>query len=121
MVRLTAVRSGSEEKNNMTQSKEPKMTTEKTTTEKTSVGRPVFTARLRDVRVSVWLNERPDGQSWYSTTIVRRYRDGDDFRETNSLNGLADLALMAEAVRLARDYIAMQERHEAETHADAFE
>lgn len=91
------------------------------TTDKNSNGRPVFSARLRDLRVSVWFNERPDGQSWYSTTIVRRFRDGEEFRETNSLNGLADLALMAEAVRLARDYVALQERYEAESHADSAE
>ncbi len=69
---------------------------------------PVFDTRLNSIRVSVWRNHGENGE-WFNTVITRRYKDGDEWRETNALNGLADLALMIEGARLARDFIAAEE------------
>ncbi len=70
--------------------------------------RPLFEVRLGAIRVSVWRNQSDNGD-WFNTVITRRYRDGEDWKETNTFNGLADLALVSEGARLARDFIADQE------------
>lgn len=66
--------------------------------------RPDFEYRLSQIRVSVWRNKSESG-TFYSTQIARRYRDGDDWKYTHSFNGLADLALVEQANRLAQEFI----------------
>ena len=68
---------------------------------------PVYEIRLANIRVSVWANRSERG-TWFNTVVTRRYRDGDEWRDSNSFSGLADLAIVAEGIRLARDYIAQQ-------------
>ncbi len=63
--------------------------------------KPVFEARLNHIRVSVWENSS-NGKTWFNTVITRRWKDGDDFKDSNSFSGLGDLALASEAVRLAQ-------------------
>lgn len=70
--------------------------------------RPSFEVRLGAIRVSVWRNEGENG-AWYNTVITRRYRDGEDWKETNTFNGLADLALVLEGAHRAREFIASRE------------
>lgn len=75
----------------------------------TTNNKPVFERRLNNIRVSVWANANDKG-TWFNTVVTRRYKDGEEeWRDSNSFSGLADLALVAEAVRLARDYIAAVE------------
>lgn len=71
--------------------------------------KPAFETRLNQIRVSVWENAGDNGSRWFNTTITRRYKDGDDWKDTSTFSGLADLALVAEATRLARDFIAEEE------------
>jgi len=71
--------------------------------------KPVFEHRLNHIRVSVWANKSDHGR-FFNTVIVRRYKDGDEWKDSTSFNGLADLALVGEATRLARDFIAGEER-----------
>lgn len=70
--------------------------------------RPVFTRRLNGLRVTVWENET-DGTVWYSSVFTRHYREGEKWRDVTSFNGLGDLALLAEAVELAKDFIRKKE------------
>lgn len=70
--------------------------------------KPAFEARLNHVRVSVWRNSGDNGE-WFNTVITRRYRDGEEWKDSNAFNGLGDIALVSEAVRLARVFIARQE------------
>ncbi len=78
-------------------------------TKKEQSNAPAFETRLNSIRVSVWKNENDDGAVWFNTTINRRYKDGDDWKSTDTYTSLSDLALVAEGVRLARDFIAAQE------------
>lgn len=75
---------------------------------------PAFEARLNHIRVSVWENTTNDGKKWFNTCATRRYQDGSEWKEATTFNGLADLALLAEAVRMAQDFI---RRAEAERDA----
>ena len=66
--------------------------------------KPVFECRLNHVRVSVWSAQSEHG-TFFNTVIVRRYKDGDEWKDSTSFNGLADLALVNEATRLAQVFI----------------
>ncbi|GAG75691.1 unnamed protein product [marine sediment metagenome] len=68
---------------------------------------------MNHIRVSVWENSGDNGNRWFNTTITRRYKDGDDWKDTSTYSGLADLALVAEATRLAREFIADVELQQA--------
>ena len=70
--------------------------------------KPAFEARLNNIRVSVWQNTGENGD-WFNTVITRRYKDGDEWKDSNTFNGLADLALVNEANRLAREFIVASE------------
>ena len=66
--------------------------------------RPAYEKRLGAIRVTVWENVN-DGRPWYNVAITRRYKDGDQWRETATFNGLGDLAQVGAAVQLAQDWI----------------
>lgn len=86
-----------------------KQATEVTTQHKTTNGKaPAFSARLSHIRVVVWENQSESGR-FFNTTISRRYKDGAEFKDAFSYSGISDLVLVAEAVRLAKDFIASQE------------
>ena len=70
--------------------------------------KPVFERRLNHIRVGVWANRNEKG-TWFNTVITRRYKDGEKWIDSNTFNGLADLALAGEAQRLARDFITRAE------------
>ena len=75
---------------------------------------PVFEKRLNHIRVSVWQNVN-EGKPWFNAVFTRRFKDGDEWRDSNTFNGLADLALLQEALDLARAYIRREEETLAES------
>ena len=66
--------------------------------------RPNYEQRLGAIRVAIWENVT-DGKPWYNVAIARRYKEGDQWRETATFNGLGDLAQVGAAVGLAQDWI----------------
>jgi hypothetical protein len=70
--------------------------------------RPVFEKRLGFIRVAVWENNN-DGVVWHNVSLTRRYKDGDNWKEVATFNGLGDLAQVAAAVALAQDWIARRQ------------
>ena len=65
---------------------------------------PAYDARLNHIRLTVWQNVNK-GSSYFNTVITRRYKEGDEWKESCTFSGLGDLALVAEAVSLARDFV----------------
>jgi len=70
--------------------------------------KPVFEKRLGSIRVAVWENTT-DGKRWHNSSITRRYKQGDEWKETPTFNGVGDLALVGECVELAKAWIARRE------------
>ena len=64
------------------------------------------TAKLRDgvLSVAVWANKSEDGKLFYSTTFARSYKDGEDWKETTSLNA-DDLLKVSRLLQRAYDKI----------------
>lgn len=55
--------------------------------------KPVERFRRGCITASVWLNRNEQGKSWYTITIKRSYKDGDEWRDTSSFR-LEDLPLV---------------------------
>ena len=70
--------------------------------------KPAFEARLNQIRVSVFRNSNDKGV-WFNTGVSRRYRDDQgNWKDSNTLSGLGDIALAMEGLRLAREFISSQ-------------
>jgi hypothetical protein len=73
--------------------------------------RPCFEKRVGNIRVAVWENTNDSNgtpKRWHNVSIMRRYKDGNDWKEVPTLNGLGDLAQAALAVQLAEEWIAQR-------------
>ena len=44
--------------------------------------KPVHEIRLGRIRVAIWANQSNGKGVWFNTTIVRLYKDGDEWKET---------------------------------------
>ena len=78
---------------------------------------PIFSQQLGAVRGSVWESTTDEGRVFHNVTITRSYREknSEEWKESSSFNGLADLALVREVARLAANWIEQRER-ELEAH-----
>ena len=78
---------------------------------------PAYEARLNHIRLTIWENVNK-GSSYFNTVITRRYKDGDEFKESNTFSGLGDIALLSEAVNLAREFIRERTLKSTDTNND---
>ena len=69
-----------------------------------SGNRPVHEIKLGRVRASIWTNESDRQDVWYSVSISRLYRDGDDWKTTTSFSR-DDLPLVSKAAEMAYAWI----------------
>jgi hypothetical protein len=67
--------------------------------------RPIHTERIGAVSASIWPNTTADGRTFYSTTLERMYRDGDELKNTDSFNH-DDLLNVAKVSERAEAWIA---------------
>jgi len=65
--------------------------------------KPVETLSDGALQVSIWKNESENG-SFYSTKIVRRYKDGEDWKDANSFSG-SDILKVVNLMQKAYDVI----------------
>lgn len=80
--------------------------------------KPAFEHRLNHIRVTCWENRSTEGRQWFNTSVTRRYRDGEEWKESTTFNGLADLTLVAECIRLAMEFVRRAEASEPESGVD---
>ena len=69
---------------------------------------PVRELRLGRIRATIWDNKTTEGRVWYSVTVSRLYKDGDQWKDTSTF-GRDDLPIVAKAVDLAYAWIWEQE------------
>lgn len=80
--------------------------------------KPAFEQRLNHIRVTCWENRSTEGRRWFNTTVTRRYKDGEEWKEATTFNGLADLTLVTECIRLATDFIRRAEAGETDSNVE---
>ena len=78
---------------------------------------PAYEARLNHIRLTIWENVNK-GSSYFNTVITRRYKEGDEWKESCTFSGLGDLALVAEAVNLAREFVRERTLKSSDTNND---
>lgn len=66
--------------------------------------KPVFEQRFNHIRLTIWENVNKNSK-FFNTVITRRYKDGEDWKESSSFSGLGDLALASAAVRSAEEFL----------------
>lgn len=66
--------------------------------------RPVHEIKLGRVRASIWANQHDRQDVWYSVSISRIYRDGDEWKTAISF-GRDDLPLVSKAAEMAYTWI----------------
>jgi hypothetical protein len=77
--------------------------------------KPVHELRLGRVRAAVWANETEQGVR-HNVTLSRLYRDGEEWRSSESF-GRDDLLVLAKVADLAHTWICEQARGEEVPHA----
>ena len=78
---------------------------------------PAYQKRVGAVRGSVWTNEN-DGRVYFNTSLVRRYKDNDEWKEVSTFNGTADIVAAEEVMRCCRIFIHQQEDAESVGNGD---
>ena len=78
---------------------------------------PVFQKRIGSIRATVWEND-VDGRCYFNINLVRRFKDGDEWRDTPTLNNCGDALAAIEALRRCIDFI---DARETEMAADVSE
>ena len=67
--------------------------------------KPVHQIRLSAIRAAVWLNQsRKTGESWFTVTVSRSYRDGEDLKDTATFRR-DDLPIVSKVVEMAYTWI----------------
>ena len=88
------------------------MVSELTTSNSMAKDKPVHEVRLGSIKAAVWKNDTEKGVR-YNTTFSRIYRDGDEWKSTDSF-GRDDLLVLAKVSDLAHSWIHEQSQEEQE-------
>ncbi len=72
-----------------------------------SSNQPAAKFRVGFVTATVWKNDSEGGNSFYSTVLSRSYKDGEDWKQTDSLNQ-GDLLNGAKVLERAEQFISEQ-------------
>jgi hypothetical protein len=78
--------------------------------EKATADRPVHEIRHRNVRATIWKNQTSKG-TMYNVTVSRRFKDGEDWKDSRSF-GFQDLLTLSKALVDAHTFISAQESKE---------
>lgn len=70
----------------------------------TSSNKPAEKISVGSVTATVWRNETEDGKTFYKTAIENRYRQGEEWKTSNSF-GKYDLVNLAKAALLAHSAV----------------
>ncbi len=74
--------------------------------------RPVHTVRFGNVKAAVWANQTSKG-IMHNVTLVRSYKDGEEWKESGSFSG-DDLLAASKALSEAHTWIYAQRARDAE-------
>ena len=72
-----------------------------------TASKPNHKIKIGSIQATVWKNDTQDGRQLYSVQINRVYKDGDDFKSSDSFSH-KDLLNVAKVAERAEAYIAQQ-------------
>ena len=65
---------------------------------------PIKKIKLGSIQATVWENQSDKGKPWYNVVVTRTYKDGDEFKDSNSF-GHNDLPVVSKAMDFAYSWI----------------
>jgi hypothetical protein len=87
-----------------------------TATSKPKANAPVHEVRLGSIKAAIWLNDTKNG-SRHSVKITRLYKDGDEWRTTDTF-GRDDLPLVEKVAAMAHAWIFSSTQRQAAAHTE---
>lgn len=72
----------------------------------TNSNRPIKTVRAGNVRAAIWANVAEDDRTYYSVTVTRSYRDGEEWKDS-TVFGKDELPRVELVTRKAYEYISL--------------
>jgi hypothetical protein len=72
---------------------------------------PIQIVRIRNLRGAIWRNESGEGQTYYTVTLSRLYKDGDGWRSSASL-GRDDLLIAAKVLDQCHTWITFTQQND---------
>jgi len=69
---------------------------------------PVKKIKVGGIEAAVWENNSKEGNKYYTTTMERNYKDGEEWKKTNSLRA-NDLPKAILALQKAFEFVAIKE------------
>lgn len=70
--------------------------------------KPAKSVKIGGIEVAVWENSSRDGKKFFTTTLERNYKDGEEWKKTNSLRD-NDLPKAILALQEAYHFVAIKE------------
>ena len=70
--------------------------------------KPVKSVKVGAIEVAVWENSSKEGRKFFSTTIERNYKDGEEWKKTGSLRD-NDLPKAILALQQAYEFVALKD------------
>jgi hypothetical protein len=65
---------------------------------------PAYKKRFGNIHVAVWPNQKENGEVWYNTSIIRKYREGNEWKDATTYSR-DELLLVAKAADVANSWI----------------
>lgn len=85
------------------------MTKKQTVIRKGETNKPVFEAKMRQIRASVFKNVGKEGTPYYNTQLVRRYSSGEnEWANSSHFTGTSDLVLARQLIDEVLEYLRTQ-------------
>ena len=69
---------------------------------------PVKKVKVGGIEVAVWENTSKEGSKYFTTTMERNYKDGEEWKKTNSLRA-NDIPKAILALQKAFEFVAIKE------------
>ncbi len=66
--------------------------------------KPAHKIRLGNIQAAIWANDNGSDQVWFNVTLVRRYNDGSEWKDSSSLRR-DDLPIAAKVLDMAYTWI----------------
>jgi hypothetical protein len=69
--------------------------------------KPANRFRLGNITATIWKNQNNGGNTFYTTNLIRSYKDGDEWKQSDSLSS-GDLLNAAKALQRSEAWISEQ-------------
>ncbi len=81
--------------------------------------KPIEKIKLGNIQATIWENQGANGNSWFNVVVTRTYRDGDEYKDSNSFRH-QDLPVVSKAMDFAYGWIwELQLANEEKSDGDA--